>query len=65
MDKKPFDELFPALALITMLSLIGVVLWMIGIPRAGAWSALTVLAVASFLALGMAYFFSHGPKTGH
>lgn len=65
MNKSPLATLLPVLAVITVLTVVVAVLWTIGFPMAGRASALFALVVAAALTLGMAYVFSHGPKTGH
>jgi urea transporter len=65
MNNHPLASLVPGLAVVTLFSLVAAILWVIGIPLAGTWSAMVALAVAAVLTLSMAYIFSHGPKAHH
>ncbi len=65
MNPKAPAPLLPVVLAASALSLIAVILLLVGFPMAGTGSAIFGIVVASLLTFGMAYAFSHGPKTGH
>jgi hypothetical protein len=52
--------LVPVLLVTSFAGLIVTVLWIVGMPMAGTWSALAAAGVAGLLTVLMAFAFSHG-----
>jgi hypothetical protein len=52
--------LLPVLLVTSFAALIATVLWIVGMPMAGTWSALCAAGVAGVMTLLMAFAFSHG-----
>jgi len=51
--------LIPVLLITSFAGLIAAVLWIVGMPMAGTWSALCAAGVSGLLTLLMAFAFSH------
>jgi len=51
--------LLPVLLITSFAGLIAAVLWIVGMPMAGTWSALCAAGVSGLLTLLMAFAFSH------